>query len=163
MLTASFLYAGYSDYFSGHGCADDAEHSEHLLYAFYGKDTTLHDIINQLVEDSWSGPASETLPEEVTTNDVRSALLDMLSSVGLADYVSCALAECAADLVSACDDDDDDDDNEDDEDDCESPIFIVKLDYEKPEEEVDVTNCAGYDKQTGCTKCSSYDDCDDRE
>jgi hypothetical protein len=122
MLSASFLYAGYSDYFSGHGCANDAEHSEYLLYAFYGKDTTLHDIIDQLVEDSWSGPASDELPEEVTTNDVRSALLDMLSSVGLADYASGALAECAHNLASDCDDD---------EDDCESPIFIVKLDYEK--------------------------------
>ncbi len=144
MLTANYLYAGYSDYFSGHGCDDN----EYLLYAYYGRDTSLRDIIEELVEDSWSGPAGEELPNEVTTDDVREALGEMLSNQGREDYVSGALAECSRDFADAnrltecpeCYSDDlgidkcfdcdyafEDDDYEDY---CESPVFIVLLEYE---------------------------------
>jgi len=145
MLTAHYLYAGYSDYFSGHGCADDDEHSEHLLYACYGHHTTLRDLVDQLVEDSWSSCAAETLPEEVTDRDVRAALLDMLSDEGRADYESGALAECAAnmDRLTECPDCDAELDGDEDYDCCpkcgewfdqdESPVFIVLLDYWKGE------------------------------
>jgi len=128
MLSASYLYAGYSDYFGGHGETDNDEYSEHLLYAFYGKDTSLRDIIDELVEDSWNGPAGESLPEDVTQDDVRKALLEsMLNSRGRADYESGAIAECSAAWMADTDDDDD-------EDDYESPIFVVVLRYEKPEQ-----------------------------
>ena len=97
MLTASFLYSGYSDYFQGHGCKD----SEYLLYAYYGRNTSLRDSIEQLVDDSWSGPAGEELPEDVTMDDVREALGEMLSEQGREDYVSGALAECSKDFADA--------------------------------------------------------------
>ncbi len=114
MLKASFLFSGYSDYFGGHGCDDD---SEHLLHAYYGRDTSLRDIIDYLVEDSWNGPASETLPEDVTDDDVRVALLAMLSDQGRMAYDSGALAECSVDWMEGADD----------EEDSESPVFIVLL------------------------------------
>jgi hypothetical protein len=174
MLIASYLYAGFSDYFSGHGCADDDEHVESLLYAYYGCGTKLRDIIDQLVEDSWNGSASEELPEEVTDHDVRKALLGMLSDSGRADYASGAIAECAADMerLTNCPDCNTEL-GVDDYVDCpecghclndyESPVFIVLLTYEKPESEVSVSNCAGYSESTGCKECSSYSDCGDRE
>lgn len=143
MLNASYLYAGYSDYFSGYGCADDADHSEHLLYAHYGRGSTLRSIIDQLVEDSWNGPGGETLPDDITQDVVRAALLDMLSSNGRADYDSGAIAECSAaieafDECPNCDESLNDDDYEDCphcgaslDDYSESPVFIVYLEYVK--------------------------------
>jgi len=144
MLTASFLYAGFSDYYQGHGCADNDEHSEYLLYAHYGCGTKLRGIIDDLVDDSWSGSAGEELPEEVTVHDVRAALLDMLSDSGRADYESGAIAECAADMerlinCPKCDTELGEDDYVDCPecghylDDYESPVFIVVLDYWKGE------------------------------
>ena len=128
MLSASFVYADYSDYFSGYSETDCEEYSEHLLYAYYGRNTSLRDIVDQLVEDSWNGPASESLPEDVTEDDVRRALLDtMLNSRGRADYESGAIAECSAEWMADTDDDDCMDD-------YESPIFVVVLKYEKPEQ-----------------------------
>ncbi len=151
MLTASYLYAGYSDYFQGFGEKDCEEYSEHLLYAYYGRNTTLRDIIYQLVEDSYVGPASETLPNGVTSDDVRAALLGtMLNDDGRADYLSNAIAECSAAWMDSNDTEEcpdcgdplpDDESGECDncghvfnyDEDCESPIFIVVLRYEKSE------------------------------
>jgi hypothetical protein len=146
MLSATFVYAGYSDYFQGHSERDCEEYSEHLLYAFYGRNTSLRDIIDQLVEDSYSGPASESLPEDVFDSDVRAALLDMLTDEGRADYLSCAIAECSAAWMDAnpldecpCGDYTPDGEGEeecpecghifdnDEHDDYESPIFVVVL------------------------------------
>ncbi len=127
MLKATFLYAGYSDYFSGYSCDDDDYHSEHLLYAFYGHCTRLRDIIDELVEDSYSGPASETLPEDCTEDEVRTALLDMLSNDGRIDYDSGAFAECSIAIEVP----DDDSGLDDWPDGGESPTFIVVLEYVK--------------------------------
>jgi hypothetical protein len=104
-LNAHFLYAGFSDYFRGYGCDDNNEHSEHLLYAFYGKKTTLADIVDELVEDAWNGPAGETLPDDCDTDAVRRAIVEgMLNDRGRADYVSGAIAECSVDYADANDD-----------------------------------------------------------
>ncbi len=140
-LTASFVYAGYSDYWGGHGDTICEDYSEHLLYAFYGRDTSLKDIIEQLVEDSWTGPASETLSEEVTEDDVRKALLDMLTKEGRANYGSGAVAECSAawtdeNTLEECPECGHVSDSEecpecghvfDDDYDYESPIFVAVL------------------------------------
>jgi hypothetical protein len=175
MLKAQYLYAGYSDYFGGYGCDDDEYHSEHLLYAFYGRGTTLRDIIDQLVEDSWNGPAGETLPEDTSQDDVRTALLCMLNCAGRSDYDSGALAACAAGIEAPYDCPDcgtelvgdvgqeecpDCGEYNDDE---ESPIFVVVLEYIKPEELSVASDCLSYGDDTGCSKCTSYDDCGDRE
>jgi len=140
MLTATFLFAGYSDYFQGYGCVDNDEHVECLLYASYGRHTTLCDIINQLVEDSWSGCG--LLGRGVAKATIRKALLAMLSDTGREDYESGALVECATDLPSLTECPDCKTKLEDiDYDQCpecyawldqdESPIFVVVLDYEK--------------------------------
>ncbi len=147
MLTASFLYSGYSDYFQGHSCTDNDERSEHLLYAYYGRGTTLRDIVDQLVDDSYGD-----LEGEVTDSDVRAAIMaGVLNDEGRTDYESGALAECSKDFADAnrllecpecghqlhiADDDEcavcgyefNDDDYEDYD---ESPVFIVLLDYER--------------------------------
>jgi len=152
MLSASFVYSGYSDYWGGYGETDCEEYSEHLLYASYGRDTSLRDIVDQLVEDSWTGPASETLPEDVTEDDVRRALLDgMLNDQGRADYNNGAIAECSATWgdcnafdecpecgVSGCGGDDECANcgyvfEDEDYGDYESPIFVAVLRYEKPQ------------------------------
>ncbi len=151
MLTASFVYSGYSDYWGGYVETDCDEYSEHLLYACYGRGTSLRDIIDQLVEDSWSGPAIDTLPDDVTEDDVRAALLDtMLNYIGRADYESNAIAECAAEWTTdnnlehcpECDDDGAGDECPEcglcyNGDDYESPIFVVVLRYEKPDTDTD--------------------------
>jgi hypothetical protein len=99
-VSVSYLFSGMSDYFGGHGC----EANQALLYSFYGKGTTLADIVDELVEDSWNGAAGEDIPEELTDSDVREALMrDMLNDVGRADVASGAIAECALDYSSAND------------------------------------------------------------
>ncbi len=142
MLTASFLFSGYSDCFRGYGCADEEGRTEHLLYAYYGSETTLHDIIDQLVEDSWNGYAGETMSEDITQDDVRAALLGILNDRGRADYESGALAECSVnlDFDGECPDCGDDITGSEC-DNCghchnlgESPIFIVVLDCEDDED-----------------------------
>ncbi len=163
MLSASFLYSGYPDYFCGH--------SGILLYAYYGHHTTLRDIIDELIEDSTD---CETLPDIITTDEVRSALLAMLSSLGLVEYYSGAIAECAAamDRLTKCPECGVEIDDED-WDDCakcghylyeyEFPVFIVLLTLEKETIHPGFMTCNEYAESTGCKDCSAYDDCDDRE
>ena len=143
-LSARYEYAGFSDYWCGHACADDDDHKEFLLSTFYGRKTSLADIIDGLVEDSWTGPTGEDLPEDVTDSDVRAALMEMLNDKGRADCADGAIAECSADYgaESECNDceasmadvaDDDPCPVCDNWNDCgESPVFIVVLDYEYP-------------------------------
>lgn len=148
-LTARFEYAGISDYWCGFRYVDNEDHKEFLLSTLYGRNTSLSDIIDRLIEDSWSGPASEELPEEVSDADVRDVLLEeMLNDKGREDYSNGAIAECSADYgadaecfnceASLADVDDGDPCPTcgDWDDGCESPIFIVVLDYEYPREGV---------------------------
>ncbi len=145
MLSASFLYAGYSDYFCGHGC----EESEYLLYAYYGRRTTLRDIIDELVDDSQINCELVTIDNDDFDSDVREALLNMLTDAGRADYANEALSECAAviDPLIECPECAVELDSNEDYDCCpecgacldndESPVFIVLLTYEKPDDCVD--------------------------
>jgi hypothetical protein len=156
-VTANYLFSGMGDYFGGYGCKDN----EALLYAFYGHGTTLRDIIEEWVEDSWSGAACEDIPEEVAQDDLRAALLEMLTETGRADYNSNAVAECALGYAEDNDlcciecgalvdemhcedceyedglvvDYDDYDDVENDN--YESPITVVVIEWENEEEEED--------------------------
>lgn len=93
MLTASYLYAGLSDYFQGYGCADN----EHLLYTHYGRNTTLAEIIDQLVDDSWADNPDSYIWTGVSDNDILNALLGMPGGVR-AKYESGAIAECSANM-----------------------------------------------------------------
>ena len=96
-VTANYLYSGLGDYFGGYGCKDN----EALLYAFYGRTTTVRDIVDQWVEEVWNGAASEDVPEEVTQDDVRAAILDMHTESGRADYDSGAVSEFAESYADA--------------------------------------------------------------
>jgi hypothetical protein len=171
-LTACYVYSGFADYFGGHGCADDDDRKEFLLYAYYGRKTKLADIVDQLVDDACNGAASEELPDDITDSDIRDAIMTTaLSTRGRIDVAEGAVAECSAawgaDAECACgasltDVDDGDpcpvcDDWGDSD---ESPIFVVVLEYTYP---ADPNACPDYDDKTGCVKCEAYDDCDDRE
>lgn len=149
ILTARYEYSGFSDYWGGHGCANDDDHKEFLISTHYGRNTSLADIIDGLVEDSWSGSSSEDLLEEIDDSDVRDVLLgEMLNDKGRADYSDGTIAECSADYGAdaECSNCGDSLTNIADGDPCphcyngddysESPIFIVVLDYEYPEPKV---------------------------
>jgi hypothetical protein len=135
-VSVEFLFSGMGDYFGGFGC--DRE-SQALLYACYDHRTTLRDLVDSWVDDSWSGPAGEDLPEDVTESDVRSAIMDMLSPQGLKDYDSGALAECAVTYAEVNDlpmgDDDGAFEDDDDYDDyCELPVAILLITWEDEDE-----------------------------
>ena len=98
IVTASYLYSGLPDYFGGHGCTQGREA---LLYARYGRDTTLKDLIDEAVDDFYNGPAGEEFHEEITDGDVRAALLEMLNARGRADYASGAVCEFAESYADA--------------------------------------------------------------
>jgi len=98
IVTASYLYSGLPDYFGGHGCIRGREA---LLYASYGRNTTLKDLIDDAVDDFYNGPAGEEFHEEITDGDVRAALLEMLNARGRADYASGAVCEFAEDYAEA--------------------------------------------------------------
>jgi len=121
-VSASYLYSGMSDFFSGYGCNDN----QSLLYAFYGPRTTLRDIVDQLVSETWSGPASEDVPEDLSNDEVRAAILDCLTEQGRADYASGAISEFAEKYAAA-----NDLDGEEEDDDCmDSPVVIFLLEWE---------------------------------
>jgi hypothetical protein len=98
LLTATFLYNGLPDYWGGDG--DRWDDNKGCVFAFYGAGTTLRDIIDGAVDDFNSGGDCDTMPEEVTSEDVRKALLDCLSPAGRADYDSGAVSEFAAEYAS---------------------------------------------------------------
>jgi len=97
MLTASFLHSGMSDLFSGYGCNDN----QTLLYAFYGPRTTLREIVDILVSETWCGPASQVVPKELDDDEVRAAILDCLTEQGWADYASGAISDFAEEYAHA--------------------------------------------------------------
>lgn len=119
-LTARFLYSGPSDYWQGYSRTDNDEHSEYLLFAYYGKRTAVRVIVDGLIESAFD---NQMLPEHITDDSIRKALMDMLGEQGRADYKSGVLADCSIAFAEANDNDED----------YESPIFVVVLDYVKPE------------------------------
>ncbi len=132
MLDARLIYTGPIDYWGGFDNQIGEYISEHLLYAYYDRDTSLRDIIDQLVEDSWTGPASETIPKGITQDDVRAALLNrMLRKPGRADYHKGIIAECSTQWMEANNEYDSEYGTDGDDDDYESPIFIALLTYHK--------------------------------
>jgi hypothetical protein len=103
-LTVSHEYSGLSDYWGGNGRRWDNDAG--CAFAFYGAGTTLKDCVDQWVDDVWNGGDFEhngegrDAWEEVTSDDVRAAILDSLTEQGRADYDSGAIAECAAEYAA---------------------------------------------------------------
>jgi hypothetical protein len=114
MVSATFLYAGMCDYWGGDG--DRWDDNKGCLFAYYGRDTTLRGLIDQWVDDFCRGGDCDSLPEDVTENDIKSALLDMLTEEGRRDYDNDAICEFSRDW-------------EGDDDYDESPVAIVLIEY----------------------------------
>lgn len=151
-VNAEFIFSGFGDYWAGHGQRWDSNAG--CAFAYYGKDTTLRDIVDQLVEDfSYGSGDFDDWPEDITTDDVRQAVLDMLTEKGRADYESGAISEFAQEYAAindlnrctGCGEYEGDEHNEelcgtegivlcedccDDETYAESPVIIVLLTYD---------------------------------
>ena len=116
-LTATFIFSGMSDYWGGHGGRGI---DSGCAFAFYGKDTTLRDLVEQWVEDSWTNEHDfEGCPESVTQNDVRKCILESFTDKGRADYYSGAVCEFSLDSEAS----------EDFDDHYESPVAIMLIDW----------------------------------
>lgn len=166
-LTCSFEFSGYSDYWSGmsdRGCGHGA------AFAFYNSRTTLRDIVDQWVEESWCNEHDfADLPESVTSDDIRDCILESLTPSGRADYDSGALCEWAVDCEDTsecrecgagigCEHESDCDYRDDSEewgaivvegdcDDydgcCESPIAIIEIDWTDHPDYKKCPDCGG--------------------
>ena len=150
-LTASFDFSGYSDYWHG---MSDRGHGHGAAFAFYGKNTTVADLVDQWVEETWSNEYDfADLPESVTPDDIKACILESFTDAGRADYESGAVCEfstawaedngydrcrgcgeCVGD--PHCDDCElsatgivDDDDCEDCDDMLEYPVAIMEIDW----------------------------------
>jgi len=121
-LTATFLYCGMPDYWPGHG--DRWDDNAGCLFAYYDHTTTLRQLIEEWCDDYCNGGDCDTFPDVFTQDDVRNALIGMLSPQGLADYESNAIAGCAADYRDANEIEDIEDDS------CELPFAVVLLKIE---------------------------------
>jgi hypothetical protein len=99
LLTASYKYSGLPDYWGGNSRRWDDDAG--CVFAYYGRNTTLRDIIDGAVDDFCMGGDCDSFDEEVTDSDVRAALLACLSDVGRADYESGAVSEFAESYADA--------------------------------------------------------------
>jgi hypothetical protein len=127
-VTFTPVFSGYGDYFGGWGGLGHDEESgsgKALLYAFYGKNTSLRDCIDQW-RDDYSGADCYDVPEDV---DIAGAVMDCLNDRGRADYASGAIAEVSEEWM-ACNDIDPESEDDDDDDWGESPVWIGLLEWE---------------------------------
>ena len=100
-LSASFMFSGMGDYWSGHGGRGERGG---CAFAYYGKDTTLADLVDQWVEDSWCNDCDFAgIPESVSSDDIREAILESFTDAGRADYESGAICEFAEEYASVND------------------------------------------------------------
>ena len=124
-LHCEFEFSGYSDYWGGRsGRGIDGG----IACAFYGKNTTLRDLVDQWVDDVWSNDYDfEGLPDSVSSDDIRDCILAMLTDSGRADYESGAICEFSLDWMSINDIDPD----SDDDDWGESPVAYIWISWDK--------------------------------
>jgi len=97
-LTVSHEFMGWGDYWGGNGRRWDADAG--CVFAYYGKDTTLRDCVDQWVDDFLYGNGDfidgDPVWDKVSDVDIRNAILDSLTEQGRADYESGALCDGAA-------------------------------------------------------------------
>ena len=95
-LTASLDFVGYSDYWRG---MSDRGRGHGAAFAYYNGQTTVRDLVDQWVDETWNNEHDfEDLPESVTQDDIRDCILAAFTDAGRADYESNALCEWAADF-----------------------------------------------------------------
>ena len=123
-LTVTHEYSGLGDYWGGNGRRWDDNAG--CLFAFYGAGTTLRDCVDQWVNEFCAGGDCDSLPDEVTEDDVRNAILAALTDQGRADYESGAVAECAVEYAEINGFDGEEDEDEFDE----SPIWVILVECE---------------------------------
>jgi hypothetical protein len=125
-LTSRFEFSGYGDYWGG---ASDRGRGGGCAFAYYGKNTTLRDLVDQWVDEfSTNEYDFEDCPESVTSDDIRDCILDSLTETGRADYDSGAVCEWSAEWMGINGIDPESED--DDDDDCmESPQVIIWIDW----------------------------------
>jgi hypothetical protein len=128
---------GMADYWGGNGRRWDDDAG--CLFAYIGPDSTVKDIVDELCDDFIMGGDCDSLPECVDSDDIREAILAMLSDAGRADYESGALFDSGMDW------DVDENDADDDDYPFESPVLIVLIEVEDP-------------VKTLCDDCEAYDD-----
>lgn len=152
-LSASLIFTGYSDYWSG---ASNRGRGGGCAFAFYSHDTTLKDIVDQWVDEAWNNEYDfEDCPESVTQDDIRDCIVESLTESGRADYDSGALCEWAADL--------------DYQRDCANcgerigELHNEECDYYEEDEghEVLETDCEGYDDCSESPQCILWIDWSD--
>jgi len=103
MLSCHLEFSGYSDYWGGMGGRGEGKG---CAFAYYGKDTTLADIVDQWVDETWNNEHDfADLPESVGQSDIRNCILESLTEQGRADYHSRAVCEWSAEWVkiNGCD------------------------------------------------------------
>jgi hypothetical protein len=160
VLTATHEFSGMGDYWRGSSKRNTP--TDGCLFAFYGAETTMRDCVDQWVDDFWNGGDCEAMPDDITQDDVRAAIVEALTEKGLADYNSGSLCEQAIEYglnnprvcrdcaeaegdnhfpdCSAMEDLDPEDDTvmlEDcaEEDGCdESPIWIISINFESADD-----------------------------
>jgi hypothetical protein len=117
-------HSGYSDYWGGLGGRGQGKG---CAFAYYGPETSLRDIVDQWVEETWTNDHDfEDLPESVTQDEVRDCIVSALTQQGRDDYEAGELCEWSLDWRDANDWSPGDDD-----DDCmESPVVILVLEWE---------------------------------
>ena len=150
-------HSGYSDYWHGmshrgrgHGAA----------FAFYGKNTTLKDIVDQWCDEVYNNEYDfEDLPESVTQDDIRDCILDALTADGRADYDNDAVCDWSREWMS-CNDIDPDSDDDDCDDDGESPSVILCIDWSDHPDYKKCPDCDGISDPDGVDGLCS--DCNDK-
>ena len=175
-LTASFIFSGFSDYWGGHGGRGEGSG---CAFAFYGKETTIKDLVDQWVEETWTNDHDfADLPESVSQDDIRACILESFTDAGRADYESNAIWEGSADLEDyrECDECggeigtdhgtdcscwEDDEDNTIVADDCqdsmdyhESPICIMLIEWQVCADCAEMADPDGHDDSL-CTGCNA--------
>lgn len=114
-MQATFLYSGLIDYYQGHTHDDN----QATLFATYGRNTTLHDLVEEWADDWDSGePDSFTGDRE----DVVAAILESFTDEGREDYATRATCEFS-EFFADCNPVDEFDD------DTEYPVAIILLEW----------------------------------
>ena len=97
-IKVSHEYSGMPDYWGGNGRRWDDDAG--CLFAYYGRNTSLRDCVDQWVDEFFNGGDCDSLPHNITENDLRDAILEAFTEQGRADYHSGAIAECSADFAA---------------------------------------------------------------
>lgn len=93
MLKATLEYSGMIDFWSGNGRRWDDNAG--CLFAPYDEQTTLRELVDSWVDDFNCGGDCDSFPDNVTSGDVRRAILDSFTPRGKKDYEENAICEFA--------------------------------------------------------------------